>query len=66
MDSSGAAQERTAAQAGWHVSRYIVTAPIPNTKKTALFNTYTRRCGEYTPIELYIMTCSTRCLRPIP
>lgn len=56
MDSIGAPQERTAAQAGWHISRYNITAPIPNTKMTAIYNTYTRKCGRYTPIELFIMS----------
>ena len=55
MDADGTPQERTAAQAGWHVSRYNIAAPIPNTKMTAIYNTYTRKCGRYTPIELFIM-----------
>ena len=55
MDSSEEPQMRTAAQAGWHASRYNIAAPIPNSKLIAVYNTYHRRCGEYTPIELYIM-----------
>ena len=56
MDSNDAQTTRTAAEAGWHVSRYNVAAPIPGTKMTAIYNTYKRTCGEYTPIELYIMS----------
>ena len=47
---------RTAAEAGWHVSRYNVAAAIPGTAMTAIYNTYRRICGEYTPIELFIMS----------
>jgi uncharacterized protein len=55
MDSSSAAQERSAAQAGWRVSRYNIEAPIPDSKMTAIFNTYARKTGVYTPIELFVM-----------
>ena len=47
---------RTAAEAGWRVSRYNVAAAIPGTAMTAIYNTYRRICGEYTPIELFIMS----------
>jgi uncharacterized protein len=46
---------RTAAEAGWHVSRYNVTARIPGSERVAIYNTYRRTCAEYTRLELYIM-----------
>ena len=55
MNSSDTQKTRTAAEAGWHVSRYNIVARIPNTKMTAIYNTLRRSCGEYTPIELYFM-----------
>ena len=55
MDSSDVQKGRTAADAGWHVSRYNVAARVPDSKMTAIFNTYKHSCAEYTPIELFIM-----------
>ena len=56
MNSGDPQATRTAAEAGWHISRYNLTAHIPDSKMTAIYNTYRRTCGEYTPIELYIMS----------
>ena len=56
VESSDAQKPRTAAEAGWHVSRYNVSASIPGTKTTAIYNTYKRNCATYTPIELYFMS----------
>ncbi len=47
---------RTAAEAGWHVSRYNIAAPIPDSDLIAIYNTYKHTCAEYTPIELYLMS----------
>ena len=44
----------TAKEAGWHVSRYNLTASIPETEKTAIVNLYKGNCGVYTPIEIYL------------
>ena len=55
MNSSDAPRSRTAAEAGWHVSRYNIAARIPDTKMTAIYNTYRHSCARYTPIELYFM-----------
>ncbi len=55
MGSSEAQQMRTAAEAGWHVSRYNIAARVPDSTMVAIFNTYKRTCAEYSPIELYIM-----------
>lgn len=54
MDSSDAQKVRTAAEAGWHASRYNIAARIPNTKMTAVYNTYRHTCAKYSPIELYV------------
>ncbi|MBR3160612.1 MAG: radical SAM protein [Atopobiaceae bacterium] len=55
VDSNDGRKVRTAAEAGWHVSRYNVMARIPDSNKIAIYNTFTRTCAEYTSIELYIM-----------
>ncbi|MBR3317997.1 MAG: radical SAM protein [Atopobiaceae bacterium] len=49
-------QSRTAGEAGWHVSRYNLSAPIPNTNKTAIANLLKGNCAVYTPIELYLLS----------
>ena len=56
MDSNDMQKKRTASEAGWHISRYNVAARIPDSKMTAIFNTYRHTCAEYSPIELYIMS----------
>ena len=47
---------RTAAEAGWHVSRYNLSAPVPGTKMVAIANLYKGTCAEYTPIETYLLS----------
>ena len=47
---------RTAGEAGWHLSRYNLSAPVPGTKKVAIANLYRGTCAEYTPIEGYLMS----------
>ena len=56
MDSGDVQKTRTAAEAGWHISRYNISARIPGSKMTAIYNTYKRSYAEYTSIELYIMS----------
>ncbi|MDO4806055.1 MAG: radical SAM protein [Coriobacteriales bacterium] len=53
---SDSAPTRTASQAGWHVSRYNISAPIPNTRNVAIANLYKGTCASYTPIELYLLS----------
>ena len=54
--SSGSSQEeRMAGEAGWRPSRYNVMTSIPGSDMTAIYNTYSHKCGEYSPIELLIM-----------
>ena len=47
---------RTAGEAGWHVSRYNLSAKIPGTKMVAIANLYKGVCAEYTPIEMYLLS----------
>ena len=59
MDSKEQTQSgvsRTAGEAGWHVSRYNLSAPIPDSKMVAIANLYKGNCAEYTPIEMYLLS----------
>lgn len=56
MDSNDTQKVRTAAEAGWRVSRYNVAAKIPDSKMVAIYNTYKRTCAEYSPLELFVMS----------
>ncbi len=47
---------RTAGEAGWHVSRYNLMAPVPDTKNTAIANIFKGNCAEYSPIEMYLLS----------
>lgn len=47
--------QRTAAEAGWHVSRYNLSAPVPDKRTVAIANLYKGTCAEYNPLELYLM-----------
>lgn len=51
-----ARQTRTAGEAGWHVSRYNLTAKVPGTKNVAIANLFKGNCAEYTPIETYLLS----------
>lgn len=57
-EEKGTQQEptRTAGEAGWHVSRYNLTAKIPDSKMVAIVNLYKGVCAEYTPIECYLLS----------
>lgn len=48
--------QRTAAEAGWHVSRYNLSAPVPGKNALAIANLYKGTCAEYNSIELYLMS----------
>ena len=56
MESNDEKKARTAGEAGWHASRYNVMASIPDTNMVAIYNTYKRTCGEYTPIEMFLLS----------
>ncbi len=47
---------RTAGEAGWHVSRYNLMTPVPDSKMTAIANLFKGNCAEYTPIEMYLLS----------
>ncbi len=55
LQKQGGSSQRTAAEAGWHVSRYNISAPVPGKKVLAIANLYKGTCAEYGPIELYLM-----------
>ncbi len=46
----------TAGEAGWHVSRYNLMAPVPGSKMVAIANLFKGNCAEYTPIEMYLLS----------
>ena len=48
--------QRTAGEAGWHVSRYNLIAPVPDSKMVAIANLYKGNCAEYSPIEVYLLS----------
>ena len=47
---------RTAAEAGWHVSEYNLTAQIPGTKKVAIANLFKGTCAEYNALEMFLLS----------
>ena len=47
---------RTAGEAGWHVSRYNLSAPVPDSSMVAIANLFKGTCAEYNPIELYLLS----------
>ena len=49
-------ESKTAAEAGWHVSRYNLSAPVPDSKMVAIANLFKGTCAEYTPIEMYLLS----------
>ena len=53
---AGEESTRTAGEAGWHVSRYNLSARVPNTEMVAIANLFKGNCAEYTPIELYLLS----------
>jgi len=58
LENNAADQEktRTAGEAGWHVSRYNLSAKVPDSKMVAIANLYKGNCAEYTPIECYLLS----------
>ena len=55
-NTADTATSRTAGEVGWHVSRYNLSAPLPNSKNVAIANIFRGNCAEYTPIELYLLS----------
>ena len=48
--------ERTAAEAGWHISRYNLSLHLPEKGRTVIVNLFRGTCAEYGPAELYLMS----------
>lgn len=46
---------RTAVEAGWHLSRYNLTAPVPGKDKLVIANLFKGTCAVYSSIELYLL-----------
>ena len=51
---------RTAGEAGWHLSRYNLSAPVPGKDAVAIANLYKGTCAEYSPLELYLLSVLER------
>ncbi len=47
---------RTAGEAGWHVSRYNLSAPVPGKNSTVIANLFKGVCAEYSAIEMYLLS----------
>ena len=51
---------RTAGEAGWHLSRYNLSAQVPGKDAVAIANLYRGTCAEYSPLELYLLSVLDR------
>lgn len=47
---------KTAGEAGWHISRYNISAPAPDSDKTIIANLLKGVCTTYTPLEMYLLS----------
>ena len=52
--------KRTAAEAGWHLSRYNLSAQVPGRDAAAIANLFKGTCAEYSPPELYLLSVLDR------
>lgn len=43
-------------EAGWHLSRYNLFAPIPGTKNVAIANLFKGTCGAYSALDLFLLS----------
>ena len=48
--------KRTAADAGWRLSRYNLSIPNPDGEGLLIANTYRKKCDVYTPLECYMLS----------
>ena len=46
---------KTASEAGWHLSRFNLSARIPDTDRTVIANLFAGTCGTYTEAELFLL-----------
>ena len=51
---------RTAAEAGWHISNYNLTACDPETGRTVIANLMAGSCEVYSPLELFLLNSLDR------
>ncbi|MBQ3373943.1 MAG: SPASM domain-containing protein [Oscillospiraceae bacterium] len=58
--SSCASAKCTAGEAGWHISRYNLSAPVPGSEAVAIANLFKGTCAEYSPLELYLLSILDR------
>ena len=54
-ENTSSQNKRTAAEAGWRLSRYNLTAELPEKGSLAVANLYKRTCGKYGPVDLFLM-----------
>lgn len=54
--SSDKSGTRTAGEAGWHASRYNLFSVVPGTELIAIVNLYKGTCGEFTPIQMFLLS----------
>ncbi len=47
---------KTAGEAGWHISRYNLSAPLPGGGRTAVVNLYRGSCVELSMPEMYLLS----------
>ena len=47
---------RTSSEAGWRISRYNLSAPIPGSGKIAIANLYAGTCGSYNMAEMFLLS----------
>jgi len=59
-DKDDREKKRTAKEAGWHLSRYNLSAPVPGRNTVAITNLFQGNCAEYSPIELYLLSVLDR------
>ena len=60
MEENRQSTGRTAGEAGWRVSRYNLSAPVPGKDTVAIANLFRGICAEYSPIELYLLSVLDR------
>ena len=53
---TGSSKAKTAAEAGWRVSRYNLSLELPEKGRTAIVNLFRGTCKEYGLVELYLMS----------
>ena len=52
--------KRTAKEAGWRLSRYNLSATVPDRDAVAIANLFKGTCAEYSPLELYLLSILDR------